>query len=93
MKNSPFNAILLAAVVVSSLWSIWLCYTLISRTREVRALQAEANVVNYQQAVLNNLVGEAVEYGKKNPAIDPLLESLGVKQHTNAVSTSKPAGK
>jgi hypothetical protein len=93
MKNSPFNTILLAAIVLSSLWSIWLCYTLISRTRDLRTLQAEANFVNYQQAVLNNLMGEAVEYGKKNPAIDPLLESLGVKQRTNTVSTSKPAAK
>lgn len=93
MKNSPFNAIFVAAVVVSSLWSIWLCYTLISRTRDLRLLQAQANVVNYQQAFVANLAGEAVEYSKKNPAIDPLLESLGIKQRSNAAATNKPAGK
>jgi hypothetical protein len=90
MKNSPFNAIFLAAVVVSSLWSVWLCYTFISRTRELRNLQAKANVVNYQQAVLNSLLNEAVEYGKTNSAITPLLQSLGVKP---VASTNKPAVK
>lgn len=93
MKNSPFNAIFVAAVVVSSLWSIWLCYSLISRTRDLRTLQAQANLVNYQQAVLSSLANDALEYSKKNPAIDPLLESLGIKQRSNAALTNKPAGK
>jgi hypothetical protein len=90
MKTSPFNAIFLAAVVVSSLWSVWLCYTYISRTRELRNLQAQANIVNYQQAVLSGLINEAVEYGKTNSAITPLLQSLGVKP---AAPTNKPAMK
>jgi hypothetical protein len=93
MKNSPFNAIFLAAVLVSSLWSVYLCYTFISRARELRELQARANVFNYKQAVLQAMVNDAIEYGKKNPAIDPLLESLGVKQRANSSVTNKPAGK
>ena len=93
MKNSPFNAIFLAAVVVSSLWSVWLCYTVISRTRELRELQGRANGVNYRAVGVQSLVNDAVEYSKKNPAIEPLLESLGVKQRTNAAVTNKPAGK
>jgi hypothetical protein len=93
MKNSPFNAILLAAVLVSSLWSVWLCYTVISRTRELRELQAGAAAVNHNQQTLAALANDAVEYSKKNPAIEPLLESIGVKQHAPTVSTNKPAGK
>ena len=93
MKNSPFNTIFLAAVVVSSLWSVWLCYTVISRTRELRELQARANAINYRQVALQSLANDAIEYGKKNPAIDPLLESLGLKQRANTTVTNKPAGK
>ena len=93
MKNGPFNAIFLAAVVVSSLWSVWLCYTVISRTRELRELQGRANAFNYRQVGIQALLNDAVEYSKKNPAIDPLLESLGIKQRANAAVTNKPAAK
>jgi predicted ABC-class ATPase len=96
MKNSPFNAIFLAAVVVSSLWSVWLCYTVIARNRELRQLQTRFAGVNHNQQLLTALASDAVEYSKKNPAIDPLLESIGIKQRgTNAptTSTSKPAGR
>jgi hypothetical protein len=96
MKNSPLNAIFLAAVVVSSLWSVWLCYTVIARNRELRQLQARFAGVNHNQQLLAALASDAVEYSKKNAAIDPLLESIGIKQHgTNAPSTgtNKPTGK
>jgi hypothetical protein len=98
MKNSPFNAIFLAAVVVSSLWSVWLCYTVIARNRELRQLQARFAGVNHNQQLLASLANDAVEYSKKNPAIEPLLESIGIKPRgtnatTPATSTNKPAGK
>jgi hypothetical protein len=93
MKNSPFNAIFLAAVVVSSLFSVWLCYTVISRTRELRELQTTAAVVNHNQQQLTALANDALEYSKKNPAIEPLLQSIGLKPNANASNTNKPAGK
>lgn len=98
MKNSPLNAIVLAAVVVSSLWSVWLCYSVISRTRELRQLQARFAGFNHNQQLLTALANEAVEYSKTNHAIEPLLESIGIKPRgttstTPATNANKPAGK
>jgi len=93
MKNSPFNTIFLVAVLLSSLWSVLLCYTVIARTRELRELQGRANAFNYRQVGIQALLNDAMEYSKKNPAMDPLLESLGVKQRSSSAVTNKPAAK
>ena len=49
------------------------------KTREVRSLQAQ--IMNYQnkQALLNNLVAECLEYSKRNPSIDSILEANNLK--------------
>ena len=93
MKNSPLNGILLAALVVSSLWSVWLCYTVIARNRELRQLQARFAGVNHNQQLLTALANDAVEYSKKNPAIEPVLQSIGINPRGTTTSTNKPAGK
>jgi ABC-type multidrug transport system fused ATPase/permease subunit len=61
------------------------------KTREARSLQAQ--VMNYQQrqVVLNNLVAECLEYSKRNPSIDSILEAnnLKAKSGTGAKALTK----
>jgi len=66
------------------------------KTREARSLQAQ--MVSYQntQAILNSLIADTMQYSQHNPAIDPLLESIGAKQGKNtpaSATTPKPAAK
>ncbi len=82
MKNSPLTTILLAGAGLSALLSVGLCWFTISNTRELRNLQTQANMINNNRAIAGALVNDAIEYGKKNPAIDPILESAGFKPKT-----------
>jgi hypothetical protein len=94
MKNSPLTKALLVLVVVVSLWSVYTCLLYNSKSRELRMMQTQVGIINYRQQVVQALLAEAMEYSKKNPAIDPILEAAGAKPpRTNPPSATKPASK
>jgi hypothetical protein len=94
MKNNPLTTILLGVLTLSALASVVLCWLYISNTRELRALQTQATSINNNRALINALANDTVEYGKTHPAIDPILESMGLKPGKSAPSAAaKPATK
>jgi hypothetical protein len=94
MKNSPLTTVLLGLLTVSALASVVLCWLYISSTRQVRALQTQVNIINNNRTVMTALANDAIEYSKRNPAIDPILESIGLKAgKTPAPATPKPTTK
>jgi hypothetical protein len=93
-KSSPLTTVLLALVVASALASVVLCYMYNSNTRELRSLQGQAALVNNNRTVINALAADAIEYAKKNPSMEPVLEAVGLKQKVGAApATNKPAAK
>ena len=94
MKDTPLTTILLGVLTLSALASIVLCWVYISNTRELRTLQAQAAQINTSRAVITALVNDTVEYSKTHPAIEPLLESVGLKPgKSNPATTNKAATK
>jgi hypothetical protein len=94
MKNNPMTTVLLGVLTVSALLSVLFCWLYISNTRELRGLQVQAAMINNKRAVINALANDVAEYSKKNPAIDPILESVGLKPSKSApTATSKPTTK
>jgi hypothetical protein len=94
MKNSLSTTVLLGLLVISALLSIGLFWGLISKERELRDLQTTAARINNNRALIAALANEAVEYSKKNPTIDPILEAAGVKPaKATSGSAAKPATK
>jgi len=94
MKNNPMTTVLLGVLTVSALLSVGLCWLYISNTRELRGLQVQAAMINNKRAAINALANDVAEYSKKNPAIDPILESVGLKPGKSApTATSKPTTK
>jgi hypothetical protein len=95
MKSNPLKTVLEWVLVTSLLVSIVCFVQFLNRSRTLRTFQGE--MVRYQSThnMLNALLADCVEYSKRNPAINPILESVGVKQGpaTPATSTAKPAGK
>jgi hypothetical protein len=94
MKNNPLTTVLLGVLTISALLSVGFCWRYVSNTRELRSLQTQANMINNNRTMINSLANDTVEYGKKNPAIDPILESVGLKPGKAApTATTKPATK
>ena len=79
MKNSSLTTILLGALTVSALASIVLCWSYITNTRQIRGMQARTIWMNNNRAAVNSLLNDTIEYSKRNPAVIPVLESVGWK--------------
>jgi hypothetical protein len=90
MKNNPLTTVLLGTLAISAIWSAILCIQFVSNSRELRAMQVEAASINHQQMTAQAILNDAVEFSKKNPAIDPLLETLGVKKASTPAPALKP---
>jgi hypothetical protein len=94
MKNSPLTTILLGVLTLSTLASVLLCWLYISNTRELRSLQTQAALINNNRALINSLANDSMEYGKTHPAIEPILEAVGLKPGKSAPpAPNNPASK
>jgi hypothetical protein len=93
MKNSPMTTILLTVLAFSAIFSLITCYLFVSRSRELRELQVTTQNIEVKKRTAMALANDAVEYSKKNPAIDPILEQVGLKPKPGAASAPKPATK
>jgi hypothetical protein len=94
MRNSSSTTVLLGLLVVSALLSIGLFWALISKEKELRDLRMSAAKINNTRTLVGFLGNEAVEYSKKNPSIDPILEAAGLKPPKSIpASAAKPGTK
>lgn len=67
-----------------------LAYQYVQLTRVLNRAQSTISQVELRQNRLKALVAEAVEYSKKNEAINPLLYSIGAKQPAGGLPQSLP---
>ena len=94
MKSSPLATVLLALLACAALGSLILCWMYIRTNRELRFLKTNVGMVQIKQRGMQALTYDLVEYSKRNPQIDPLLEKYEVKpKSTNSNSTPNASGK
>ncbi len=95
MKPSRLLLLLVCAQVVVALLVAVLCLQQIQATRQsgiqARGINQLATQINLNQRALQALASDALEYSRKQPAIDPLLISLGIKALVTNPPTSSPS--
>ena len=97
MKSNLFCTLALGVFLVCVVYTLWLSAVYYSSFRKLQDLQYQYMTVEQTQAALNSLLNEAVEYSKKRPAIDPILQKFmkpipGATNTTSQVAP-KPAAK
>ena len=92
MKSNASNTILTGLLGINLVLSAVFCFRAVTATRDSRRLNFEVRMVQFEQARFQQLAAECGAYRDKNPAISPLLESLGMPKAAPA-STAKPATK
>lgn len=90
MKSNVFTTLLQGALVFSILFSMMLCVRVVNKTRTVRALNNQMQRINATRSLVQMLATDCLEYSKKNPAINPMLISVGLMPTPNA---GKPAAR
>jgi hypothetical protein len=92
MQKDPVVAFLAGALCLAALGVFLLAMVCEVRFRQLRQLQPQLVNIQYTQNVINGLAVDVVEYSKHNPAIDPILQQVGLKPG-KAAPVAKPAGK
>ena len=86
MRKDWFASVLVAVLFVGAAAAVVAAFQVGFSTRALRRLQPQAVAFQARLNIAQALLNDTLEYSKRNPAIDPLLQSLNLK--TNAA----PAG-
>ena len=92
MKNNLLAALLAGLLLVLGLGASFQSLRYLFMLRRVGNMQNQANQYNFRLNLTQALVNESVEYSKRNPAIDPILQQFRFKV-TTGTNTTPPAGK
>jgi hypothetical protein len=83
IKTNPLGVLLTIIFLVTGSATAGLFFTYVQAAKKLQPLRTEVIVINRNQAALQGLVSEAVEYSRRDPAIEPLLTSMGIRLRTN----------
>jgi len=86
MRKDWFASVLVAVLFIGAAAAVVASFQVGFSTRPLRRLQPQAVAFQARLNIAQALLNDTLEYSKRNPAIDPLLQSLNLK--TNAA----PAG-
>ena len=89
MERNLLTNVLTGLVSLGALSSLILALLYVNRMRDLRISQGKIEAINRYRAIAQPLAIDAVEYSRRNPAIDPLLQSFGIKP--GSASPQKPA--
>jgi hypothetical protein len=90
MNREPITMLLASALLVSVTLTAGLCYWYLQCTRNLQIAQLEVARLNANRTAMQSLANETLEYAKRNPAIVPVLQGLGLRSR---IETNQPAGK
>jgi hypothetical protein len=91
MKNDPLVALLVGLLLVCGVFISWLSVRHFFMYRDLQRLQGEVAKMNQTRNAAQLLAAEAVEYGKRNPAITPLLQQFQLLERPGAPAATRPA--
>ena len=89
MKSNSLAVALAGMLLVVAALTAWFAVSFNLSYLQLRRLQSKAATYTNNRALVQTLAGDLVEYGKRNSAIDPILQSIGLKA---ANTTAAPAG-
>src|ERR1051326_4246387 len=98
MKSNLLCTLSLGLFLVCALYTIWLSVVYYFSVQELQRLQIQYVAVEQTRNALTALANDALEYSKKNPAIDPILQQFELKPKPGATNNppqtgAKPAAK
>jgi hypothetical protein len=90
MRNNALTNLLAGLVVLSVVATAGLAYLYVRSVQKLNRLQFQSAVINRNRTLITSLANETLEYSKHNPAIDPILQSIGIKPRPGAQTSPSP---
>lgn len=79
MRGNGLTNLLVGLVALTVVATAGLALYYVRCVQKLNRLQFQTAVVNRNRNVVNSLASEAVEYSKRNPAMEPVLQSVGIR--------------
>lgn len=92
MRNNGFTKLLVGLLVVFVLATSALTFLYVRSVQKLNRLQLQNALIVRNRALVNSLAAESIEYSKRNPALDPVLQSVGIKPKGSG-APSQPASR
>jgi hypothetical protein len=90
MKSNLICTLTLGVFLVCAIYTVWLSVHVFFSGRQLQQVQYQYMRVEQIHEALQSLAGEAVEYSKKNPAMNPILQQFEIKPRTGATNAPAP---
>lgn len=95
MQKDSVVSFLAGALCLAALGVFILAISCEVRFRQLRTLQPRVANVQLTQNIITGLANEVMEYSKRNPSVDPILQQVGLKpgKPAAAAPAAKPSAK
>ncbi|MEP6662097.1 MAG: hypothetical protein ABJC04_00410 [Verrucomicrobiota bacterium] len=81
--------VLAGLVVFCCILSTSFAFVFVKASKDLRVLQGRAASVESNRNFVRSIAVEAVEYSKRNPAIDPILQAARLKATPTSAKSTK----
>ena len=82
-------SILVGLLFLSAVYSAISAITYWKDSSELRNLQAQAVAIEKNRAIIRALANDTLEYSKRNPSINPVLQPFGFQQPISSPKAAK----
>ena len=79
IRNNPVAVALVSALFLSALAACWFAVWWFLSARQLQALEFQYQAMTQVSAAIQSLANDALDYSRRNPAIDPLLQQFDLK--------------
>jgi hypothetical protein len=79
IKSNPLAVFLVTALFLSALASSWFSLWWFLGARELQSIEYQFQSLNRISSAMQALANDAMEYSRRNPAIDPVLLQFELK--------------
>lgn len=90
MKSDPLTTLLSAGLLLGVILTAGLCYWYVHCLSQLTFLQAQLAEIEQRRAFVQSVAADAVEYSRRNPAIVPTLDALGIRPRGATNAPAKP---
>ena len=84
IKSNPLAVFLVTTLFLSALSSSWFSLWWFLGARELQSIEYQFQSLNRISSAMQSLANDAMEYSRRNPAIDPVLVQFDLKTRQTA---------
>jgi len=93
MKSNLTCTLALGVFLVCALYTIWLSVRVYFSAQELQQVQYQYMRIEQTHEALQSLASEALEFSKKNPAMNPILQRFEIKPRIGVTNAQAAAPK